>query len=278
MQVDTARFQDAEKYATYLGTTAGKLRLDLAWANLCELLPRSATGLHALDIGCGTGAFALRLAQLGFEVDLLDASDAMLALAREQLTTTEFGHLVCFHLGDAAAITEFFSASRFDVVICHNVLEFVEEPTRMLGALSRVLKKNESSLASILVRNRWGESLKAAMKGGDSKSVESALTGETVLDSLYGEPVRVFDPDDLRGTMERAGLHVVTERGIRVVSDYRETSITTEEDYQRLRTLELLLGAQPKLAAVARYTQFLARHRASHNCGGKHEQYRGQGA
>jgi SAM-dependent methyltransferase len=259
MHVDTARFLDAEKYATYLGTTAGKLRLDLAWANLYELLPRSATGLRALDIGCGTGAFAVRLAQLGFEVDLLDGSDAMLALAREQVTATEFGHLVRFHLGDAAAISEFFSESRFDVVICHNVLEFVEEPVRVVDDVSRVLKKNESSLASILVRNRWGEALKAAIKDGDSKSIENAMTAETVLDSLYGEPVRVFDPDDLRGTMERAGLHVVMERGVRVVSDYRNISITTEEHYERLRELELLLGAHPKLAAVARYTQFLAR-------------------
>jgi S-adenosylmethionine-dependent methyltransferase len=258
MQVDSARFQHTDKYVAYLGTTAGRLRLDLAWSNMRELLPQPATGLRALDVGCGTGAFGLRLAELGFHVDLLDASDAMLAQAREQSSASDVEHLVSFHLGDAAAISEMFVSSTFDVVICHNVLEYVDDPVLVLQALSNVLQKSGRSMVSILVRNRFGEALKAAMKDGDSTSVEAALTAETVLDSLYGEPVRVFDPDDLRRTVERAGLQVVMERGVRVISDYRESSIVTEDDYERLRKLEGLLGAQPKLAAVARYTQFLA--------------------
>jgi S-adenosylmethionine-dependent methyltransferase len=261
MQVDTARFQHTDKYVAYLGTTAGRLRLDLSWNNLRELLPQPATGLRALDIGCGTGIFGLRLADLGFHVDLLDASDAMLAQAREQSSASEVEHLVSFHLSDAAALSEMFVSSTFDVVICHNVLEYVDDPVLVLQALSKLLKQSGRSVASILVRNRFGEALKAAIKDGDSTSVEAALTAETVLDSLYGEPVRVFDPDDLRRTVERVGLQLVMERGVRVVSDYRESSVVTEEDYERLRKLEGLLGAQPKLAAVARYTQFLARVR-----------------
>jgi len=67
------RFQDdADKYATYLETPEGRLRLDLAFANVQELLPQATRSLHALDLGGGTGALAVRLARLGFHVTLLD--------------------------------------------------------------------------------------------------------------------------------------------------------------------------------------------------------------
>ena len=86
-QLDTARFQSTDRYIAYLETTEGKLRLDLGWMNLREFLP--ATTGRALDVGSGTGPFAFRLAELGFTVDLLDTSDAMLAIAREQADSRE---------------------------------------------------------------------------------------------------------------------------------------------------------------------------------------------
>jgi hypothetical protein len=122
-----------------------------------------------------------------------------------------------------------------------------------------VLKKDGRSVASVLVRNRWGEVLKAAIKNKESKVVKTVLGAETVLDSLYGEPVRVFDPVDVRRMMERVGLELLAERGVRVASDYLDCEVVTEDAYRELLELELLLGAQPQLAAIARYTQIIAR-------------------
>src|SRR5712664_2543802 len=68
---DSDRFQiGADKYAAYLETPEGRLRADLAFANLQEFLPASAgvNSLRALDLGCGTGAAAVRLARLGIHI------------------------------------------------------------------------------------------------------------------------------------------------------------------------------------------------------------------
>lgn len=46
--LDTWRFQDAEKYAAYLETPAGRLRSELAWGNLLGFLPLAGSKRHAL--------------------------------------------------------------------------------------------------------------------------------------------------------------------------------------------------------------------------------------
>jgi 2-polyprenyl-3-methyl-5-hydroxy-6-metoxy-1,4-benzoquinol methylase len=77
-KADSERFQSgADKYAAYLGTPEGRLRSDLSFANLQDCLPPPPQFEHslcALDLGCGTGATAVRLARLGLHVTLLDAS------------------------------------------------------------------------------------------------------------------------------------------------------------------------------------------------------------
>src|ERR1019366_7127154 len=83
-KADSERFQSgAEKYAVYLETPEGRLRSDLAFTNLQDFLPLQAKpSLCALDVGCGTGATAVRLARLGIHVTVLDSSPAMLDIAK----------------------------------------------------------------------------------------------------------------------------------------------------------------------------------------------------
>ena len=81
---DDERFQKgAQDYAAYLESPEGRLRADLTFANLQDFLPSpQAQPMYALDIGCGTGATAVRLARLGVHVTQLDSSQAMLDMAR----------------------------------------------------------------------------------------------------------------------------------------------------------------------------------------------------
>jgi S-adenosylmethionine-dependent methyltransferase len=260
---DNERFQTGpEKYAAYVETPEGRLRSDLAFANLQDLIWVSQAGnedsLHALDVGCGTGDIAARLAQLGMRVALLDSSPAMLNIAKRTAQEAGVMDKIVLHTGDATQLTSLFPSASFDVILCHNVLEYLEDPAAVLCGAARLLR-DSSSILSVLVRNRAGEVLKAAIKEGDLAVAEENLTAEWGQESLYGGRVRLFTPDTLRAMLKAASLAGIAERGVRVLADYLPSRISRNSEYGRILELERRLGSRPEYAAVARYTQCFAR-------------------
>jgi S-adenosylmethionine-dependent methyltransferase len=259
--LDAERFlSGADKYATYLETPEGRLRLDLAFANLQEFLPQSRQSLRALDIGCGTGAMALRLVQLGLHVTLLDSSPTMLDLAKRSAQKARLTERIAVTQADAAQLSHLFEVGSFDVILCHNTLEYVGDPSAVLRSAARLLR-GSSSIMSVLVRNQRGEVLKAALLNGDLAAAERNLTAEWVNESLYGGMVRLFTAESLHSMLAASSLTTSAGRGIRVVSDFLPTSVSRSHEYERIFELERKLGRQPEFAAIARHTHYLA-HRA----------------
>jgi S-adenosylmethionine-dependent methyltransferase len=254
---NTSRFQDADKYAAYVNTPAGRLRSELAWENVRRFLPRDASKQRALDVGGGTGSASVQLARMGYEVVLLDGSEEMLRIARQQAEAGSVAERISLCHADAGQLPELFGAESFDIVICHNLLEYTGDPFTTVRDIAQVLRKD--AMLSVLVRNRAGEVLKAAIKSGNCKLATANLTAETVLDSLFGEPVRVFALSDVRDLLSRACLEVVAEHGVRVFFDYLGLENLTDEVYVQALELESTLGARLEFAAIARYVQVIAR-------------------
>jgi ubiquinone/menaquinone biosynthesis C-methylase UbiE len=255
--LDTSRFQDAKKYAAYLKTPAGRLRSELAWENMRRFLPRNASERRALDVGGGTGFASVQLARMGLEVVLLDGSEQMLRIASRQAKACGVTARISFCHADVGQLPRLFDAESFDMVICHNLLEYTEDPSATVRNIAHVLRKD--GVLSVLVRNRAGEVLKDAVKSGDWKLATANLTAETVVDSLYGKPMRVFDPADLHELIARSGLEVVAQHGVRVFFDYLGLENLTDATYSQIFELESTLGARPEFSAIARYIQAIAR-------------------
>ncbi|MGA9131612.1 MAG: methyltransferase domain-containing protein [Candidatus Sulfotelmatobacter sp.] len=255
------RFQNgAQDYVAYLETPEGRLRTDLAFANLEDFLPRpqAARSLSALDVGSGTGTTAIRLARLGMNVTLLDSSPAMLDIAQRAAQEAGVADRVVLEEGDARQMTNLLHAASFDVILCHNVLEYLEDPIAVLCGAARGLR-DSSSILSVLVRNRAGEVFKAAIQAGDLAVAENNLTAEWGQESLCGGRVRLFTSASLQALLKAATLEVIAERGVRVLADYLPSRISRSADYERILDLERKLSSRPEYAAVARYTQCFAR-------------------
>jgi len=255
--LDASRFQDADKYVAYLKTPSGRLRSELSWENLRRYLPSKTSKQRALDLGGGTGFASVQLARISYEVVLLDSSEEMLRIAREQAGVGSVSKRISFCHGDASRLPELFDAGSFDLVVCHNLLEYSENPSAMVRDIGNVLRKH--AVLSILVRNRAGEVLRNAIKSRDWKIAVANLTAETVMDSLYDEPVRVFALAEVRDLLGRAGLQVVAEHGVRVFSDYVDLENLADAAFSQVFELESALGMRPEFAAIARYIQVIAR-------------------
>jgi S-adenosylmethionine-dependent methyltransferase len=200
---------------------------------------------------------AVRLARMGVHVTLLDSSPEMLGLADRAAREAGVGASVALQEGDASQAANLFSGDCFDVILCHNVLEFVDDPRAVLRSASQLM--GDSSIVSVLVRTQAGEVWKAAIQGGDLAGVGRSLAAEWGRESLFGGRVRLFTPENLNAMLRQASLAATATRGVRVISDYLPPAISFEAEYERILELERELGRRPEFAAVARYIQLLVR-------------------
>lgn len=106
-----------------------------AWKNLLTLAVGSDKQ-KILDVGTGTGAMALVLAEMGHDVTGIDLSDGMLNKAREKAKTANLH--VEFRIGDAERLS--FPDNTFDVVINRHLLWTLPDPEKAIKDWYRVLK------------------------------------------------------------------------------------------------------------------------------------------
>ena len=94
-------------------------------------------GRHILDVGTGTGRAARLFASGGAEVTAVDASEAMLTVAREKAAAD--GVRVVFQRGDAHALE--FKDRSFDVAVCLRVLMHTPQWQQCIAELCRVAQR-----------------------------------------------------------------------------------------------------------------------------------------
>jgi SAM-dependent methyltransferase len=186
----------------------------------------------------------------------------MLEMAKRAAEEADLEEKITLKLGDAVQVANLFPAGSFDIVLCHNLLEYVEDPNAVVSAAARVMRSDSSGagILSILVRNRAGEVLNAGIAAGDLEAAERNLTAAWGYESLFCGRARLFTLDSLQAMTKGASLAVAAERGVRVISDYLAPQISRGEAYGRIFELERKLGSRSEFSAVARYIQVIARH------------------
>ena len=142
-----------------------------------------------LDVGTGTGRAALLLAKGGARVTAVDASEPMLAVARQR--ATEQGVSPRFLVGDAHALE--FQDRSFEVAVSLRVLMHAPEWRRCIAELCRV--------ADRLVVVDYPSARSAALFHAMGRRVVSAAGGRT-------EAYRVFTDRAIARALDQAGFRV----------------------------------------------------------------------
>jgi SAM-dependent methyltransferase len=89
-------------------------------------------GARVLDVGCGTGALAVRIEQAGCDVSGIDASEGMLRVLRARAS------LVDAVLGSSAALP--FATDRFDLAYCVAVMHHIADPAAVRRTLAEMVR------------------------------------------------------------------------------------------------------------------------------------------
>lgn len=114
--------------------------LALDWFKESDFCPKSPQSLRVLDLGCGGGQGAMRLAGPGFQVSGVDFSETAIELAKRN--AVDAGLLINFTVGDCLKLSQF-ADGEFDVVVDNHVLHCViglADREAFLQTARRVLK------------------------------------------------------------------------------------------------------------------------------------------
>ncbi len=226
-------------------TRPGDARTVVVWRGLDALL--GAAPLDVVDAGGGTGAFAVPLAADGHRVTVVEPSPDALATLERRAAQAGVGDLLRGLQGDLDALSGLVPDGA-DVVLCHNVLEHVDDPAAGVAQLAAVLRPG--GLLSVLVPGRGGAAFGHAVAGRYADAL-AVLTGRD-------SSPRRFTADDVRALCAGAGLQVETVRGVRVFAEAPGDD-PDPEAAQALADLELAAADDPAFLGVAGQLHVLAR-------------------
>ena len=174
--------------------------------------PLVGAGTDVLDIGGGTGGFAVRVAELGAQVTVVDPSpDALAALARR---ARELSVDVSALQGDLSTLLDVTGPDSADLVLCHGVLEVVDDPAAALATLRQVLRPGGA--LSLLVGQRHAAVVARAMAGHFTQARTLLDAGPGERDGRAGHR---FTADEAAALVGDAGFVVQSVHGVRIFAD-----------------------------------------------------------
>jgi S-adenosylmethionine-dependent methyltransferase len=217
--------------------------------------PAGPRRLVVVDLGGGTGGFAVPLAELGHDVTVVDQSADALAILERR--AGEHGVSVRAVQGDAVDLEAIAGRARVDLVLCHSVLEYVDDPVAALTAVRAVLRPGGS--VSVLAANRVAAVVHRALAGrfDQARRVLGDAEGRSGPDDRV---TRRFTLDGLTALLAEAGLAARAVHGVRVFADLVAGGVIDGESGggEALLALERAAAADAELRALATQLHLLA--------------------
>lgn len=215
-------------------------------------------GVQVLDVGGGSGTRAVPLALQGCAVTVIDSSANALAILHRRAEDAGVADLVVGIQADADRLDSVTQPGSVDLVLCHHLLEQVDDPAAVLGGVVGAVRPGGA--VSVLVAGRLGAVVSQTLAGRFEQARQvldgaAGRTGDT-------DPLRRrLDVDQLRALVEEAGLAVESVTGIGVLAGLvsggaRQAAAGGEME---LAALEAVAAVHPQLLRIASDLHVVAR-------------------
>ena len=260
--LEEARAYDARKESGPFRFSVA-LKRALLWRLIEPRLPPPDRETPILDLGGGTGVWAIRLAEAGHRVTMLDIAPGYLARAREKIAAADLTGLIAAEQGDICDLSRYAPDAYPVVLALGDPLSYCHDAERALGEILRVTRPGGVLIAD--VENRY-----AALR--DGRRAESWQDASQVLTQgvarWQGEddfaPIRAFTPSEIRGVVEGSGWRCESAYPADVLASIVERDMfedaVSERPMDELVALEERLREDASLLGCGTEIQFVARN------------------
>lgn len=258
---ERSSFDDAlDSWRVWQESPWGRLRYSTAEFNLQRwLAPLGDVPLRVLDLAGADGGDAVRLARCGHHVTIVDYSPGMLAAAREraqaagvagQLTTVE---------ADVLDLPEDVTRSCYDVVLCHNLLQYLDDPEPALRTAAACA--GAGGVLSVMAINRHATPLGLAVRSLDPAAALASLGRRKVQAKIFDAEQTLYTAEEITPLLAELGCTGIEHCGIRSVNDHIVDDARKREPdfFAALEALELALTNRHPYPHTAKIFQLLAR-------------------
>ena len=200
-----------------------------------------------LDFGSGEGITSDHFAEYN-RVVAVEPSEDML---KDAWTDHDYRQVV----GDINALSEFEDNS-FDIIICHNVLEYIDDKSSVVRELARVLKPG--GFISLAKHNRNGRVMQMAVLLDDFEKANALLDGEDSMASKFGA-IRYYEDSDVISWCPE--LYIDKIYGIRTFWDLQQNQENhSDEEWQaKMMQLEMRVSEIQDFINVAFFHHLMVR-------------------
>jgi S-adenosylmethionine-dependent methyltransferase len=206
-------------------TVKGRVRTLVLHEQLLRHLP--APPATVLDVGGGAAHQSLPLARLGYEVTVVDPSEAMLAKAEQRLTDepVEVRRRVRLVQGHGESAREAVDGESFNAVLCHGVLMYLPEPEPMIESLCRCVAPG--GLLSLMALNRQTLAVRPGLEGRWTEALAAFdATGEV---GVLGTDTRADTVEELSELMVRGHVDPVAWYGVWLFVDWLDLPLDSTD-------------------------------------------------
>ena len=212
---------DIQQYKQMLEQPWGKIQYEITFAQLVHLKNKKI-----LDFGSG----------LGLVSQFLGENNEVVAIEPEKEMLFAYpNHTYKKILGSLEQV-EKFEAESFDIVLCHNVLEYIEEKNRenYLSELKRVLKQDGK--LSIIKHNQVGKIMQAVVFSNDVDQALDLLKGNEFRSVSFNSGT-TYTIDKL---LEMSKMKLVKYQAIRTFYSLQTNEVKTQDKWiEKMTEMEL---------------------------------------
>ena len=235
-------------------TLKGRIRLSVIDRDLRECVPElfAEQPLSLLDAGCGRAPVSNPLLAFGHSLSLVDVSVEMLKLALADVEGCS-NKPAWFHGSVMQFQQQRWDGALFNVIFCHAVIEWVEDPLALLRSLKSMLAAD--GMLSLTFYNRDGLIYKNLLRTNFSKIKQQSFSGSRR--SLTPSYPRTIE--EVKQWSQTLGFNVVCHSGIRVFHDYIFNGADRDRSPEELLEMELEFSRYPAFRELGRYQHLILR-------------------